>query len=70
MHHSRSAACGRDCPDDQGSRVHDQERPESCRSDHRGIGVGLLLGIAGVLVTFLLLDNKKVPAAVFIVGGA
>jgi len=34
-----------------------------------GIGVGLLLGIAGVLVTFLLLDNKKVPAAVFIVGG-
>lgn len=34
-----------------------------------GLSVGLILGIAGVLVTFLLLCNKKVPAAVLVVGG-
>lgn len=34
-----------------------------------GVSVGLVLGIAGIAATFLLLNNKRLPAAVFVVGG-
>jgi SulP family sulfate permease len=34
-----------------------------------GVHVGLVLGIAGILATFLLLNNRKVPAALLVVGG-
>lgn len=34
-----------------------------------GVHVGLVLGIAGILATFFLLNNRKVPAAVLVVGG-
>jgi len=33
------------------------------------IGMGILLGCAGLAVTFFLLDNQKLPAAVVVVGG-
>jgi len=33
------------------------------------INVGIMLGIIGMIVTFLLLDNRKIPAAVLIVFG-
>ncbi len=33
------------------------------------VNIGIILGIAGLAVTFLLLDNRKIPAAVLVVVG-
>ncbi len=46
-----------------------KQDPNLSQQSVGGVNVGLVLGIAGILATFLLLNNKRVPAAVLVVGG-
>ena len=49
--------------------LHQSVEPYMIVQDIAGIPVGIAIGITGIILTFLLLENKKFPAGLFVIAG-